>query len=228
MKYKAVIFDLFGTLVDEIDREQQQSFRQVAVELGIPFERLLKIWLDPRHVRVRDEGDMDAYFRFCCRDLKISEAGAPGAAETFRAIVRTDMTPRPDTERTLRAVKALGLGTGLVTNCNGEVPNHWPKTPYAAYIDAPVFSSRVGLVKPDPRIFRLALDQLGATPTDCLYVGDGGSNELAASTALGMTAVMVRTKYNGGPEAFIRTDPPWSGLRLQFLSDILPLLAEGK
>jgi putative hydrolase of the HAD superfamily len=36
-------------------------------------------------------------------------------------------------------------------------------------------------MKPDPRIFQLACKRLGLQPEDCLYVGDGGSNEFTAA-----------------------------------------------
>ena len=54
-------------------------------------------------------------------------------------------------------------------------------------------------MKPDPAIFRLSMDALGASPDECLYVGDGGSDELAAARALGMRAIQATWYMDGDP-----------------------------
>jgi putative hydrolase of the HAD superfamily len=49
----------------------------------------------------------------------------------------------------------------------------------------------VGLVKPERAIYELALSQLGLTASECVFVGGGGSNELAGARAVGLCAVFV-------------------------------------
>ncbi len=48
-----------------------------------------------------------------------------------------------------------------------------------------LLSCEVGLVKPDPAIYALCLEQLGLTGADCLYVGDGSGNELVGARDAG-------------------------------------------
>jgi putative hydrolase of the HAD superfamily len=54
-----------------------------------------------------------------------------------------------------------------------------------------VLSCETGLVKPDPEIFKLCAARLGVRPEDCLYVGDGGSDELRGASTVGMTPVQA-------------------------------------
>jgi putative hydrolase of the HAD superfamily len=51
-----------------------------------------------------------------------------------------------------------------------------------------VFSFAVGVVKPDPRIYLNAIEQLGVKPEDALYIGDGGDDELAGAQRAGLRA----------------------------------------
>ena len=58
-------------------------------------------------------------------------------------------------------------------------------------MDSIVLSCETGLVKPDPEIFMLCSARLGVHPEDCLYVGDGGSDELRGASMVGMTPVQA-------------------------------------
>jgi phosphoglycolate phosphatase-like HAD superfamily hydrolase len=58
-------------------------------------------------------------------------------------------------------------------------------------IDAEVFSCEVGHVKPEPAIFHHALDRIGLPAADCVFVGDGGSNELEGARSVGLRTVFV-------------------------------------
>ena len=57
--------------------------------------------------------------------------------------------------------------------------------------DVEVFSCEVGWVKPEPEIYRLCLQRLGLSASDCIFVGDGGSNELDGAKAVGLRTVFV-------------------------------------
>jgi putative hydrolase of the HAD superfamily len=65
------------------------------------------------------------------------------------------------------------------------------RSPLRNRLDAVVFSYELGVRKPDPRIYRHALDALGARPEDTLFVGDGGSDEHRGARAVGMRSVLV-------------------------------------
>jgi putative hydrolase of the HAD superfamily len=62
----------------------------------------------------------------------------------------------------------------------------WPTCALAAHFAAAVFSFAVGCVKPDRRIYLTAIEQLGVSPEDTLYIGDGGDDELAGAERAGL------------------------------------------
>ena len=104
---------------------------------------------------------------------------------------------------------------GLITVCSEDVPLLWPETAFQGLFDAEVFSSSVGLRKPDPRIYRLALGELGVEPAEAVFVGDGANDELAGAERVGMTAVGLE---RAGEEL------EWDGLRIRALPELLDLL----
>ena len=65
--------------------------------------------------------------------------------------------------------------------------------------DLIVLSYEAGLQKPDSRIYQKAADLLGAAPGQCLFVGDGGSNELEGAGNAGMKAVEAKWYTNQFP-----------------------------
>jgi putative hydrolase of the HAD superfamily len=79
----------------------------------------------------------------------------------------------------------------LVTNATLALEDDLAGLGLADLADDVVSSARVGLAKPDPRIFRLAASRAGVRPERCLFVDDTEENVTAAE-ALGMTAVHFR------------------------------------
>jgi putative hydrolase of the HAD superfamily len=75
--------------------------------------------------------------------------------------------------------------------CSEEVAELWEETPFAGLFDSTVFSCSVGLRKPDPAIYRLALGELGVEPGEALFVGDGANDELAGAERVGMRAALI-------------------------------------
>ena len=65
------------------------------------------------------------------------------------------------------------------------------------YFDDAVFSCNVGLLKPDKQIYELAMKRLNVLPEQCLFVGDGGSNELCGAKSANIRTIfseMLETK----------------------------------
>ena len=100
--------------------------------------------------------------------------------------------PSPHAIEILSYLKKEGYKTGLISDCSYEVSIVWESTPFAKLIDIPVFSCAVGVKKPDPRIYFMALEQLAIEPQDCLYIGDGSSHELTGALKVGMHPVWIR------------------------------------
>lgn len=205
IKYKAVIFDLFGTLVDIFSREGYYSVISEMVSiLKAPKDDFLKLWMEtaPRRV-IGDFPDLVANLEYICTELKIPVTKSQlNLARWVRYdYVALAMAPRLDAIETLSRLKSDGLKIGLVSNCSTEPPVIWPHTTFAPFFDAAIFSSATGLQKPDPKIYLLATEKLGVEPQDCLYVGDGDNNELTGAAALGMHPVLIKDPHDKNIEA---------------------------
>jgi putative hydrolase of the HAD superfamily len=61
-------------------------------------------------------------------------------------------------------------------------------------------SGKLGVAKPDPRIFKAALDQAGADPGATVHVGDQLVNDVAGATASGITPVLI-DRFGRHPDA---------------------------
>ena len=114
----------------------------------------------------------------------------------------------------------------MVTDCSSEVPAIWPSTCFAPLFDIAIFSCRVGLKKPDPRIYNLAVEGLGIESEDCLYVGDGSSQELTGAASVGMSPVLIRDLDENSTEVH-RVDAEgekWEGQVITSLKQVLTLV----
>ena len=91
----------------------------------------------------------------------------------------------------LDRLRAAGIRTVLVSDAGADDVESWDRSPLPSRLDAAVFSYRVGVRKPDPRIYAHALDMVGVRAEDALFVGDGGSDEHRGARAVGIPSVLV-------------------------------------
>ena len=97
----------------------------------------------------------------------------------------------PANVETLKALRRAGFSLGLVSNADATEVETWNDCPLAGLFDSEVFSCEVGHVKPEAAIFHACIDALGRKPQECLFAGDGGSNELIGAKKVGMKTVFV-------------------------------------
>ena len=86
---------------------------------------------------------------------------------------------------------------GIVSNFYGNLDAVCEEVGLAPWIGAAVDSVRVGCKKPDARIFRAALDALGSSPSEAIFVGDSPTRDMAGARALGMRHVWLRPEDSG-------------------------------
>jgi putative hydrolase of the HAD superfamily len=226
VRAKAVVFDLFGTVVgDATSEDATRVYAEMGAALSADPDDLRRLWLETYPGRVAGGfATVEENVAFVCERLGLSagRASIERAAAARAAFIERMMTPRPDAAATLEAVRETGRRVGLLSNCTPEVPPRWPATGIAHLFDATVFSSEVGLRKPDRRIFELASDRVGLPPGACVYVADGDHGELAAAEALGMRSVCVR--YPGFDPSVRLAPEDWPGPTISSLREVLPLL----
>jgi putative hydrolase of the HAD superfamily len=124
-----------------------------------------------------------------------------------------------DAVQTLEALRPR-YKLGLVTN--GPSHTQRPKIEQFKlidYLDLLIVSEEVGVAKPDPAIFTIALEQLGVAPSEALFVGDSPEFDLRGAAAARMPFIWMNPR---GEQLPADVDPPIAVI--ERLTDLLPLL----
>jgi HAD superfamily hydrolase (TIGR01509 family) len=95
------------------------------------------------------------------------------------------------TRETLGRLRAAGLRLGVVSNSDGRVDAALRAAGLRDCFEVVVDSALFGAEKPDPAIFRAALDALGVRPAEALYVGDLYEVDVLGANAAGIPAVLL-------------------------------------
>ncbi len=227
-RFEAVVFDLFGTLVNEFPRKDfYDVVHDMARELGADPEAFEREWADTAIERQTGRHPtVTSNVQAICERLGVTpEEGALERAMEHRdAMYVRHFRERPAALETLRELKARRYPTALVSMCAPDAPALWRTCPLSAFIDVEVFSSEVGLRKPDPEIYLLACDALGVDPAACLYVGDGAYGELTGAAKVGMHPVLIRDPSERPNHALRLESEDWDGDRIGSLGDVLEFL----
>jgi putative hydrolase of the HAD superfamily len=104
---------------------------------------------------------------------------------------------RDGTHESLRRLRAAGLRLAIVSNSDGRVDQALDASGLRHYFDVVIDSSLVGVEKPDPAIFHAALDALGISPAEALYVGDLYEVDVVGARAAGIEAVLLTSAGPG-------------------------------
>lgn len=230
MAITAILFDLFGTVVGygDVARGTEESWRgiyDVIQRRGATckYADFVRDWesnflepLLPDHSR-----SMTPFMAKLMRMLR--RYGLPADPDTAREAMFNCLSAwdayiylPDDTVATLQALR-LRFPTALVSN--------FDHPPYARGLldrlgltmqfDCIVISGEVWVDKPDPRIFRLALDALSCAPDEALFVGDSLSTDMAGSRAVGCRPVLIDMDGR---------HPGYPGERITRLSELLALM----
>lgn len=228
-RYEAVIFDLYGTLVDNFSfREHERVIRDMSSALGLTEGDFVPLWeetLPDRHIG--QFMSIEDNLRHICETLGVSadKEDMSAATEIRLRFSRRSLVPRPEAVDTLGALRNGGHKIGLISDCASDVPGLWSETPFEPLVDVPVFSCAVGLKKPDPKIYRLTCEKLGVAPADCLYIGDGSSKELSGARRVGMRAVLCRVDLEDVYDQRREDVDGWRGAEVSALSETLALVS---
>ncbi len=218
MTTRAVVFDLFGTLIDDSPPAAYAAFLdETAERLGVDPARFREAW--DRHDVARYTGPIEDCLGSVCSELGIERYEDALAVRLER--LRGLLVPRPDAVETLVALRARGLRLGMISNASSELSGLWAESAFAPLFDAVLFSADERMMKPDPRLYRRMAALLGVAPADCLYVGDGAYRELQGAEAVGMTPVLIRAPHEQWEHDGARG---WSGPRVSSLGEVLALV----
>lgn len=209
---RAVVFDLWNTIAAWPHERWEVIRHRVATRLELTPEEFDSRW----YGELADLRETRPFAEVLAR-LDVTPEAADEVISLRRDVTRQGLVPVDGVVETITALRARGLKIGLITVCSEDVPLLWEETQFHGLFDAEVFSATCGLRKPDPRIYRLALDQLGVEPEEAVFVGDGANDELAGAERVGMTAVGVDSPGGELPD-------DWHGPRIRALPELLELV----
>lgn len=190
---RAVIFDFGGVFIDS----PFKALEQEALDRGFsPDDLTLAVF------GAYDEDTDHPWHRLERGEVTVADA----REEIMANHVLPDGTPldpfdllaalagagvREDMVAFCRDLRSRGLGTSLLTNNAKEFEEFWkPLLPLNELFDDVVDSSEVGMRKPAPEIFLLALERLGLEPGDVVFVDDAPGNVVGAEV-VGIRSVLV-------------------------------------
>jgi putative hydrolase of the HAD superfamily len=188
MSFRAVIFDLGGVVLDS----PLHVIAAYERELGIPAGFVNRV--------VVDTGPSGAWSR-----LERGELGGRAFEDAFEAECRTAghtisaatmmgrislCGPRPRMLDAIRRIRGSGRAVAALTNNWAHDGGGSETDPLRELFDVFVESSKVGLRKPDPRIYAHVCEALAIAPREAIFLDDIGRN-LKTARALGMTTIKV-------------------------------------
>ena len=180
-----VFFDLGGVI---LRTEHQAPREHLAERLNVSYEDLIRIVFESDSAHRASLGEISAqqHWETVAGRLGRPQAEAPALREEFFG---GDVLDRELLEliRSLRASRR----TGLISNAWTDMRDYIVRNRFDDAFDALVISAEVGLLKPDPRIYELALDQMGAAPAAALLVDDMRAN-VEGAIAVGMSAILFK------------------------------------
>jgi len=196
----AVLFDLYGTLLIygnmcEAFALWHQDLTTAIVEAG----GLVDLQTVARNCEHFFSQSVTSDLKYTAYEERLfllaKECGITPTLEWIKKTATTSMNNwqskislNPEAIPELQALRAKGIRTGVISNFDHHphVYKVLQQTGLFHKLDAIIISGEVRLKKPDPQIFRLALEKLNTAATKTLFVGDDPEKDICGAKAIGM------------------------------------------
>ena len=207
---RTVLLDALGTLVEL--QPPAPRLRALLAEEGFEvsdegaaaaFAAEIAYYLE-HHLEGSDPAGLES-LRDRCATVMLSALEAPAVdhATMRRAMLASlRFEAYPDAVPALEALRGAGRRLVVVSNWDRSLPDWLGHTGLLELVHGVVTSAEAGAAKPDPAIFRHALDLAGAAPRQTVHVGDSLDLDVAGARAAGIRAVLVCRE--GAPPTGVR------------------------
>ena len=204
---RAIFFDAGNTLLypqlDERARDLTAAGFPARVEDFHAAERAAKqkldVWLWPQIRRGEVPRTIDRYY---WAEYLGSLMGLIGAPETERARlirlladgfsnIRTWSVVMPETPGYLALLKEQGYFLGVISNSIGTIEDQLQHVGLRGYFQAIFDSAIVGVEKPHPEIFRMALASAQVAGDEAVFVGDTNATDVGGAQLAGLHGVLI-------------------------------------
>ena len=222
---KAILFDLYETLVTERGTTPVRA-SSLGDALGLDPTAFRPVWKRLRHRVVR--GELSFARALTEVGLQLGIAVDPAVVQGIcegrvREKASLFQQINPELVAVIRRLHDQGIRLAVVSNCFAEDVAAWPSCAMAPWFDAAVFSFEVGAAKPEPAIYLEAAGRLDVEPTDALFIGDGGDDELLGAERAGLRSAQA-TWFQGGVVGGLASTPV---PRVSAWQDVPQLVAAG-
>lgn len=207
---KAVIFDMYETLITQFESPLYYG-TQMAEDLELEPAVFLPTWRKTERARGTGKMTTEQAIEQALREHQIYSEELYHRIVDKRVYIQADCFLHLHAEilPMLSSLKKKGVKIGLISNCFSEEAKLIHKSELYPFFDVACLSYEEGIMKPEKEIFYRCMNRLGVQPEECLYVGDGGSQELETARGLGMQAVQAtwyRSKKGEGRMAAIQPE----------------------
>ena len=185
MILRAIFFDLGGVI---LRTEYQAPRERLAERLNMTYEDINKIVFESETARKASLGEVrvDEHWRAVMRRLRLPAS----EAKTIRAeFFAGDVIDR-DLLNFIRSLRPH-YKTGVISNAWGDLRDYIVKHQFDDAFDTLIISAEIGMMKPQPRIYQLALKQARVEAKEAAFVDDTPKN-VEAANALGMHGILFR------------------------------------
>lgn len=228
-RFDAVVFDLFGTLVDAPDQSQLESVALDAAQiLGVPsamVEQAITATWRPRHDGTLPTSEATAArLATLCGVDGVDRVGE--IAQVFRKHAVRRLEVSLPVLQVFGQLKAIGLKIGVLSDAAPEIAESWHTCEFASLVDSAIFSCRASLLKPARGLYSMIGSALDVAPDRALYCGDGGGDELRGAQLAGFTAVQVQLR--GKRSAWSYGYRRWPGPNIANVEGLPAFMMEGR
>lgn len=191
---RAAIFDMYETLITLYGNESNLYFAaQIAADLGLDIETFRAIWdavdddratgkltLEDAIARIMKQND-------CYSEEILNQVVSKRTAAKQECFSHMNLEIIP----MLTELRGRRIKIGLISNCFSEEAKVIRASKLFPLFNAVCLSYEEGIQKPDKEIYVRCMNRLQVSPEECLYIGDGGSQELETAEAIGMKALQA-------------------------------------
>lgn len=237
--YANCIFDLYGTLVDiHTDEENPAVWEKLALfygyygaayapqELRAAYEQLSNEgssgpqYSHEAHPEIRIETVFAELFER--KGVHADDTLAIHAGQLFRVCTTDYLRLYPGATELLSALREQGRGVYLLSNAQriftaGELNI----LGIAKYFDGILISSDCAVKKPDPRFFRMLLDQYRLNPASCVMIGNDCHSDIAGAKSVGLDTIYIHSNISPDHDPAIQATHTLTEMDMQKLRTLL-------
>lgn len=198
-RLRAVLFDLDRTLLD-FDRAERLALREALLPLGLrcppstvaAYRRINhELWAAYRRGETTQAALARERFRRLLREIGGDPRRASRLGESYLDRLSTRGDRLPGCRPVLRQLRRRYHLAAVTNGIDRVQRSRLVASGIGPFFDTVVTSESCGFAKPDPRILRVALDELAVVPRHAVYVGDDPATDGAAARAAGVSFVWM-------------------------------------